>query len=154
MATYEATARTTSISTATTFASFRASTAQRAEIKEIGITQVTAGTSPNSIAIARSLALGVTPAGTGGAAFSREPGAVASTAAIYTSFGTAPTFTANAFFRRWTFGGTVGSGVVWTWDITRMLTVPIGSAANGELVFVNLTATALPTFDIYVVWEE
>ena len=126
MATYEATARTSITTASVPFAAFRASTTQRAEIKEIGITQVTAGTSPNSFGIA----------------------------ALETTFGTAPTFTAGAFLRRWTFGGTVGSGIVWTFDLTRMLVTPIGSAANGELVFVNLNATALPTFDIYVVYEE
>ncbi len=153
MATYEATARTSITTASVPFAAFRASTAGRAEIKEIGITQVTAGTSPNTIAIARSLALGVTPGGTF-TGLSREPSAVASTATLETTFGTAPTWTANAFFRRWTFGGTVGSGLVWTFDITRMLTIPIGSAANGELVFINLNATVLPTFDVYICWEE
>lgn len=153
MATYEAAVRTSITTASVPFAAFRASTTQRAEIKEIGITQVTAGTSPNTIGIARSLALGVTPGGTA-SALPREPGAVASTATLETTFATAPTFTAGAFFRRWTFGGTVGSGVVWTWDLTRMLAIPIGSATNGELVFVNLNATALPTFDIYIAWEE
>lgn len=153
MATYEASVRTSITTASVPFAAFRASTTQRAEIKEIGITQVTAGTSPNTIGIARSLALAVTPGGAG-SAFPREPGAVSSTATLATTFGTAPTFTAGAFFRRWTFGGTVGSGVVWTWDITRMLAIPIGSATNGELVFINLNATALATFDIYIAWEE
>lgn len=153
MATYEASVRTSITTASVPFAAFRASTTQRAEIKEIGITQVTAGTSPNTIAIARSTALAVTPGGTS-VGLARDANAPATTGQLETTFGTAPTFTAGAFLRRWTFGGTVGSGVVWTFDLTRMLLLPLGNTATGELVFVNANATALPTFDIYICWEE
>lgn len=153
MATYEASVRTSITTASVPFAALRASTTQRAEIKEIGITQVTAGNSPNTIGLAKSTALAVTPGGTA-VGIPRDPSAPATTGQLETTFGTAPTFTAGAFLRRWTFGGTVGSGVVWTYDLQRMLFLPLGNTATGELVFVNLNATALPTFDIYVVWEE
>lgn len=153
MATYEASVRTSVTTASVPFASFRSSTTQRSEIKEIGLSVVTAGNAPNSIGIARSTALAVTPGGTA-VGIARDPGAVATTGQLQTTFATAPTFTAGAFLRRWTFPATVGAGLVWNFDITRMLIVNLGNVATGELVFVNTNATAISTFDLYIAWEE
>lgn len=156
MATYEASVRT-SITTATigaVFCAFRASTTQRAEIKEIQVYNVTGGTSPNSIGLVRSTALGVTPGGTM-VGVPRDPAAVATTGQLETTFGTAPTTGGAATtLRRFTHGVSVGNGVIWTFDLQRMLTVPLGNTATGELCLINLNATALATYDISLVWEE
>lgn len=158
MATYEASVLTT-ITTATAnipFAAFRSSTTQRSEIKEIGIFQRTGGTSPNSIGITRSTAVG-TGTLTGVTGTPRDPGAVATTGQLITAWGTAaPTVSVAAganILRHYTSGTTVGSGVIWTFDLQRMLYLA-SNVATSELVFINLNATTLATYDIYVAWEE
>lgn len=157
MPAFEASTRTTLV-TATALAplaAFRAATAQRARIREIGIFTVTAPTTVGGIGLMRSTALG-TGALTSAVGINREPGDSVTTGQIVSAWATAaPTVGAAAtVFRRASFPASVGQGVIWTWDIVDPLLVPLGNTATGELVFVNLNATAPGTYDIYVTWEE
>lgn len=156
MAIYEISTRTTLL-TATALAqlaSFRSNTAQRAGIREIHLSNVTAPTTSGSIGLMRSTALSVTPTGVT-TPQQREPGAAPSTAALYTGWATAPTVGAvGTVFRRWSHGTAIGNAMIWTFDLTAPMMVPLGNVATGELVFVNLNATAPATYDITVVWDE
>lgn len=157
MSVFEASSRTTLV-TATALAplaSFRASTTQRARIREIQIYTVTAPTTVGGLGLMRSTALG-TGTLTSAVGVNREPGDAATTGQVVTAWATAaPTVGAvGTVFRRAAFPAAVGQGVIWTWDIVDPLLVPLGNAATGELVIVNLNATAPGTFEISVTWEE
>lgn len=135
-------------------ASFRASTSQRAGIREIHLSNVTAPTTSGSVGLMRSTATAVTPTGVT-TPQQREPAAAASTAALYTGWATAPTVGAvGTVIRRWSHGTAIGNAMIWTFDLTGPMIVPLGSGATGELVFVNLNATAAATYDITICWDE
>lgn len=152
---YEVSSRTTLV-TATALAplaAFRGSTGVRTRVKEIHLFAITAPTTSGGLGLMRSTALAVTPSGvvTG---LPRDTGDAATTAQLETGWGTAPTVGAvGTVLRRFACGPSIGSGVIWTFD-EEPLTVPLGSAATGELVLVNLQATAPGTWDMTVVFAD
>lgn len=139
------------------FAAFRGSTTLRSEIKEIAIFQATAGTSPNGIGLTRSTAIG-TGALTGVTGIPLDPNVQATTGQLVTAYATAaPTVTVTSganIIKRFVHNTAVGNGVVWTFDMQSPLYVPLGGVATGELVFINLFATAPATYHISITWNE
>lgn len=135
-------------------ASFRASSTQRAEIIEIGISSLTAPTTSGGLGIARSSAIG-TGTLTSVAGLPRDPSdsTPGTPGSLITNWATAvPTI--GTVFRRWAFPASLGNGVIWTLDRIDPLEVPAQTAATSEIVFVNLPGTAPGTYYIYVAWEE
>jgi hypothetical protein len=156
VAVYALSTRTT-VTTATALTpiwAFLASTTQRAAVREISLFNVTAPTTSGGVGLMRSTSLG-TATTTNGSEVSREPGAAASDARVETAWSAAPGVgTVDTVFRRWHHGTAIGNGMVWTFDLTAPLMVPLGSAATGKLVLVNLQATAAATYDITIVWDD
>jgi hypothetical protein len=156
MAVYELSTRTT-VTTATALTpiwAFLASTTQRAAVREIQLFNVTAPTTSGGVGLMRSTALG-TATTTNTTEVAREPGAAASDARVETAWSAAPTVgTVDTVFRRWHHGTAIGNGIVWTFDLTSPLIVPLGGAVNGKIVLVNLQATVAATYDVTIAWED
>lgn len=153
MARYEAATRTTITTASVPIAAVRAIT-RAVYLRELHMFYVTAPTTSGGLGLARSTAIG-TGALTGLLGISVIQPDVAGTGEIVTAWATAaPTFTANAFLRRW-FGGAaaIGTGVVWVWEPPGLY-IPPNAGAASELVLVNLQATAAGTLDLTAIWDE
>lgn len=156
MAVHEVSGRTTLV-TATAGAplcAFRAPTNQRARVREFHIFGVTGPTTSGAVGLCRSTALG-TGTLTSTAPVPRDPADAASNAQLVTNWGTAGPAIGGVgtVFRRFASPASVGNGVMWAFDGDGLI-VPLGSAANGELVLVNLQATAPGTYEVTVVFED
>jgi hypothetical protein len=104
----------------------------------------------SSVGLIRSLAIGVTPAG----AFVAKPEDPLNTATALgvnaTTWGTAPTITANTYMRQIIFPAQIGAGVVWTWPVGKELRV---SPALSILLW-NFGGGAGSILNIYYKFEE
>jgi hypothetical protein len=154
---YEGSVRTTLV-TASAMAplfAIRGSTTRPTFLKEIGLFGITAPTTSGAVGLCRSTALG-TGALTSVAPIARDLSSATAGAVLVTAWATlAPTVgAASTVFRRWAQPASIGNGVIWRFDDDDPHEMPLGSAVNGELVLVNLQATAPGTFDIYVVLME
>ena len=132
---------------------FRASTARRCFIREIGFFYRTAPTTSGQLGLQRSTALG-TGAITAVVGQAHEPGEPAAIGQVETAWATAAPTTANLYMKRFGSAPTIGNGMVWRFDEGSGLVVPLGSAATGEIVVCNLVATAPGTMDFWFTWEE
>lgn len=155
MAIYTASGRSTLVTASANavLAGFRASTARRAYIREIGLFYITAPTTSGALGLQRSTALG-TGSITAVVGQAHDPGEPAAIGQIETDWATAKPTTANNYMKRWTSAATIGNGMVWRFDEDTGLVVPLGNTATGEIVICNLQGTAPGTFDFYVTWEE
>jgi hypothetical protein len=134
--------RTSNITTAAACLEIRTTSSGKVAVQEIGISLVTAAATV--IGIGTPAAIGVTP--TSPVTFLRED--VTDQTPVTTTalaWGTAPTVPA-AFYRRWSFPATIGSGVI--------LTFPQGLfiAASSSLVLWNILGGA--TLDVHVAIDE
>jgi hypothetical protein len=142
----------TTLTTATAnapLASLKGDTGQETQIREIHIFQKTAGVAPNGLGLARSTALGTTP--TTVAAVMRRPSSTLTSAVGVTAWAGVPTI--GGVFRRFITGTAIGNGVIWAFDKLDPLILAEGDVATGELVIVNLYATAAPTYGVTIVGE-
>lgn len=156
MAVFEVSCETT-LTTATVAAALcalRGDTGQRIRIREIHISQKTAGTSPNGVGLCRSTVLG-TGALTSVTPVVRDPGDTVTSALAVTAWATlAPTNGGiGTVFRRFLSGTAVGNGTVWAFDKLDPLIMAEGDTATGELCLVNLYATTPPIWDVTWVAE-
>ena len=158
MPVYEASCLTTLVSASANapLAAYRASTSQRSEIIEVGISYLTAPTTSGGIGLARSSAIGTgTLTSVSGKPRDPSDSIPATPGQLITNWGTAaPTVDTASIFRRWAFPASLGNGVIWTYDRIDPMEVAAATAATSELIFINLPGTAPGTFYIYVAWEE
>jgi hypothetical protein len=141
---YEAGIQRITSAAAGPIATLVSSSTSRPDIREIGVF-LTSAVAP-TIGVGRPAAAGVTPTMTplGQATDVNDP---ASTCALVTTFGTAPT-APTIFMRRITLPAVIGAGVIWTWEPQAF-----NVATSGNVVIWQLT-TAAVTYDLYVKWEE
>lgn len=153
---YSVSGRTT-VTTGTqaiTLASFRGDAVQRANIAEISI--FTATGVAGGIGLARSTALAVTSlVSTQAVAQNSDDPALPAGAGLLVTGAT--TMATNGgigtVFKRFTHPAAVGAGMVWTFDITGRLRLPLNSVATGEICFVNLNAVVTATYDISITFS-
>ena len=134
--------RTSNVTTAAACWEIRTTSSGKVTIQEIGASLVTAAATV--IGIGTPAAIGSSP--TSPQTFLREDSAdqtAVTTAAV--AWGTGPTVPAN-FVRRWSFPGTIGSGIVFTFPQGLVI------AASSSLVIWNILGGA--TMDVYAVIDE
>lgn len=137
----------------TPIAALRSSTANRTEIREIQLFNVTAPTTSGGVGLMRS-----TGQGTASASVTtpqpRDPSSSGDTAILETAWSAAPTVGAvGTVMKRWHHGTSIGNGIVWTYDLTSPLILPASNTATGSLVLVNLQATAAATYDLVIIYN-
>ncbi len=142
MAIYSLSQRTSATAAAAASWEVRTTTTKRAQILEIGISQVTAVA--GTYGIGRPQAIGVTPT-TPQTVLQEDPGEPAGTVTAAVAWGTGPTVPLN-FFRRVTCPATIGAGVIWTFP--RGLFIAVSSS-----IIVWILATA-PVCDVWCVENE
>jgi hypothetical protein len=134
--------RTSNITTANACLEIRTTSSGKIAIQEIEISLVTAAATV--IGIGTPAAIGVTP--TSPVTFLREDASdqtpVTTTALAWGTGPTVPT----AFFRRWSFPATIGSGIIFTFPQGLYI------AASSSLVLWNILGGA--TLDVSVVADE
>lgn len=134
--------RTSNITTAAACLEIRTTSSGRVAIQEIGISLVTAAATVIGIGV--PAAIGVTP--TSPVTFLREDTndqtAVTTTALAWGTGPTVPT----AFYRRWSFPATIGSGIIYTFPQGLMI------SASNSMVLWNILGGA--TLDVHVVIDE
>lgn len=139
MAQYELGINSTVTTTAAAAAELRAASGTPVRLRELGLTLAVATAS--TYGIGRPAAVGVTPTSpiTVLAANPSDPAGSATTAVAW---GTGPTVPAQ-FFRRITLPATIGTGVIWTWELNRFIIGPGNAAAAvASLVVWNLAVNA------------
>lgn len=132
---------------------FRGSTTVRCAVREIGVFMLTGATTSGNLGLQRSTALG-TGSLTSVTGQAHDPGDPATSGVLVTNWATLKPTTADVYFKRFALATSIGSGFIWRFDEGPGLVVPLGSAATGELVICNLTATAPGTFQVWITWEE
>ena len=142
MAIYSRADRTSNVTTAAACFEIRTTATDRPRIMEIGISLVTAAATV--IGLGRPQAIGITPT-SAQIVQAEDTGDPAGTIVTAMAWGTGPTVPLQ-FFRRWSFPGTIGAGVIFTFP--RGLIVPISSS----IVLWNILGGA--TLDVYVVIDE
>ena len=127
----------------------RGSTTRPTFVKEIEIFGITAPTTSGALGLCRSTALG-TGSLTSMTPLPHDPTGATCGAVIVTAWATlAPTVGAiTTVMRGWAQPVSIGNGVIWRFDDDDGLEIPLGNTATGELVIVNLMATAPGTFFI------
>lgn len=155
MAVYGISTRTT-VTTATALTpilAFRGSTSQIVEIREIHLYNVTAPTTSGGIGLMRSATQGTASA----SVTTSQPriiGAGTSDVILETAWSSAPTVGAvGTVMRRWHHGTAIGNGVIWAYDLTAPLVIPISPATNASMILVNLQGTAAATYEVTVVYN-
>jgi hypothetical protein len=143
MAIYSRADRTSNVTTAAACYEIRTTSTDRPKIMEIGISLVTAAATV--IGIGRPQAIGVGPT-SAVIVQAEDTGDPAGTIVTCMAWGTTAPTVPLQYFRRWSFPGTVGAGVIFTFP--RGLIVPISSS----LVFWNILGGA--TLDVHVVIDE
>jgi hypothetical protein len=144
----------TTVTTATAntpIGSLRSDTTDRCRVIAVELFQITAGTSPNGVGLARATN---TPAGGTTAAAERisaPTGTTSNAVGVISGWSTAPTIT--TIFKRWIGGTAVGNAYPFTWSPIQPLLLPLGGTTGGELVIVNLFATVAPTFAVNITFE-
>lgn len=135
--------RTSNVTTAAACWEIRTTSSGKVTVQEIGASLVTAAATVIGIGTPAAIGVGPTSAQT----FLREDGAdqTAVTTACVAWGTTAPTVPAN-FVRRWSFPGTIGSGIVFTFPQGLVI------AASSSLVIWNILGGA--TMDVYAVLDE
>jgi hypothetical protein len=142
MAIYSIAQRTTSGTAATAAWEIRTTSTDRAQILELGISQVAA--TAGVFGFGRPGAIGVTPTSPQ-TILAEDPGEPAGTITVCVAWATGPTVPAN-FARRVSCPATVGAGVIWTFP--RGYQVAVSSSA---VIWVIATA---PVCDVWVVLNE
>lgn len=134
--------RTSNITTAAACFEIRTAAADRAMVKEIHISLVTAAATV--IGIGRPAAIGVTPTSPK-TVLPEDFAAPAGTVTTAVAWGTGPTVPAN-YLERWSFPATIGAGVILTFPSG--IYIPVSSS----LILWNILGGA--TLDVTVVVDE
>lgn len=144
----------TTVTTATAntpIGSLRGDTTDRCRVLAVELFQITAGTSPNGVGLARATN---TPAGgTTQAAekISAPTGSASNALGVISGWSTAPTL--GPIFKRWIGGTAIGNAYPFSWSPINPLLLPLGGTTGGELVLVNLYATVAPTYAVNITFE-
>jgi hypothetical protein len=142
MAIYSMADRTSNVTSAAACFEVRTTATDRPRIMEIGISLVTAAATV--IGVGRPAAIGITPTSPK-TVLAEDFGDPAGTVTTAVAWGTGPTVPAN-FMRRWSFPGTIGAGVIFTFP--RGLIIPVSSS----IILWNILGGA--TLDVHVVIDE
>jgi hypothetical protein len=143
MALYAMADRTSNITSANACFEIRTTTTDRAFVRRISISLVTAAATV--IGIGRPAAIGVTPTSPK-TVLAWDTGNPAGTVTTAVAWGTGPTVPAN-FLERYSFPATIGSGVIIPFDPPGLV-IPVSSS----IVLWNILGGA--TLDVTVVEEE
>lgn len=126
---------------------FRAGSATRPDIREIGVFVASAPATGPTVGLGRPAAAGAGGlTGTLGQAL--DPNDPAATSTWVTSFATTQPTAPTNFFDRLTLPNVIGAGYVWTFGINE-LAVP----ASGDLVLWQASALAV-TYEAFIKFEE
>ena len=126
----------------------KAGASQRVQLLELGLSVEVAPTTGPAWRLNRPTAVGTATATVTPQA--EDPGVVAATALLETTWSAAPTLAA-VDLRRFAIPNSIGSGIVWTWYDS-----PLVIPAGGSLVIVNGNAAgaALGTLSAYALVAE
>ena len=146
---YEAGFQSVAAAAGAAYVELRGGANNQFRVREIGVVTTAATVSP--VGVIRALAQSVTPGGT----FLGQPCEIpanipAATAIPSTTFGTAPTITANTYLRQITLPAVIGAGMVWAWSERDPLCIP----KAGSLLLWNFSATLAGILTVYLKWEE
>jgi hypothetical protein len=142
MAIYSISQRTSATAAASASWEIRTTATDRAEVLELGLSQVTAVA--GVYGLGRPAAIGITPTSPQ-TVLAEEPAGPAGTVTVCVAWGTGPTVPAN-FFRRVSCPATIGAGVIWTFP--RALII---AASSSIIIWIIATA---PVCDVWVVLNE
>lgn len=149
MALYEAGFQSVAAAGGAAYVELRGGANNQFKIREIGVTTTAATVSP--VGLIRALAQSVTPAGTFlGQPCENSAQVPAATAIPSTTFGTAPTITANTYLRQIILPAVIGAGMVWAWSERDPLVI----AKAGSLLLWNYSATLAGILTVYIKWDE
>ncbi len=143
MSRYSLGSRTTNVTTGNACWELRSAATDRLHVLEMGI--FVAAATASTFGLGRPAAIGVTPTSPV-TILAEDEGAPAGTGTVALAWGTGPTIPA-AFFRRISVPGSIGAGVLWSWEPPGLI-VPVSSS----LIVWNLSAVGVT--DIYVVVDE
>ncbi len=149
MALYEAGFQTVAAAAGAAYVEFRGGASNPFRVRELSMVANAATATP--VGLIRALAQSVTPGGTFlGQLVDGPAGAPAATMIPSTTFGTAPTITANTYLRQSNIAATVGSGFIWFWSERDPLVI----AKAGSLLLWNFSGAAGAISACYIKWEE
>ncbi|MFN2496625.1 MAG: hypothetical protein ABR608_12070 [Pseudonocardiaceae bacterium] len=149
MSRYSMTTTKAGVNTANTIMwAIKAGAAQRVQLLELGLSVEVAPTTGPAWRLNRPTAVGVSSATV--APQPEDPDVAAATAALETTWTTAPTLAA-VDLRRFATPNSIGSGIVWTWYDSPLVIPKGGSIAvvNG-----NASGTTLGTLSMYALVAE